>query len=430
MAFMVARTEKRKIGSLSGYQNHVDRKTDNHSNKDIDNSKTYLNYDLVGHENDKSFHKEFMDYINENRVGSRAVRKDAVVMQDWIIGSSQEFFDFLNPEETRKYFETAVEFFAEKFGRENIRFATVHMDEKTPHMHMGIVPMKDGKLTSKTVFNRETLKRIQEEFPRHLQEKGFNIERGEENSQRKNLSIETYKEVVNSAKQEAQKEVENLKEKKAEAKKEIEKVNAKNSKLKNISQKIADVFDLQKKLKEFEQKAKPTLTGNGLKVSLKDFNDLKKLVLAVAKKNIKITKDKDDLKESFNELSRNNIKLENNLERLISDKAELRKENEMLFEKMEQLKDDLAVYQDVLEHDFGVTEISEKEYNARLVLSKLDRGMQPHKKPIAEDWLKDLEKGKDTKIKCSRLEEGMKQVKAKLDKFIKLAKAKFMGLEL
>ncbi|MFK5282097.1 hypothetical protein ACI3PL_21315, partial [Lacticaseibacillus paracasei] len=91
--------------------------------------------------------------------------------------------------------------------------------------------------------------------------------------------------------------------------------------------------------------------------------------------NIKITKDKDDLKESFNELSRNNIKLENNLERLISDKAELRKENEMLFEKMEQLKDDLAVYQDVLEHDFGVTEISEKEYNARLVLSKLDRGM-------------------------------------------------------
>ena len=64
-------------------------------------------------------------------------------------------------------------------------YANVHLDETTPHMHMGIVPMKDGKLTSKTVFNRETLKRIQEEFPKHLQEKGFDIERGEENSQRK-----------------------------------------------------------------------------------------------------------------------------------------------------------------------------------------------------------------------------------------------------
>ena len=102
----------------------------------------------------------------------------------------------------------------------------------------------------------------------------------------------------------------------------------------------------------------------------------------------------------------------------------------MLFSQVKKLENDLAVYQDVLEHDFGVTEISEKEYNARLVLSKLDKGIQPHKKPIAEDWLKDLEKGKDTKIKRSRLEEGMKQVKAKLDKFIKLAKAKFMGLEL
>ena len=66
------------------------------------------------------------------------------------------------------------------------------------------------------------------------------------------------------------------------------------------------------------------------------------------------------MKESFDELSRDNIKLENNLERLINDKADLRKENEVLFEKMEQLKDDLAVYQDVLEHDFGVTEISKR----------------------------------------------------------------------
>ena len=387
------------------------------------------NYDLANDE-PVNYKEHVGEIIDSQREGTRAIRKDAVLVDEWIITSNQEFFKDLSESETRRFFEESVAYFSDNFGSQNVAYANVHLDETTPHMHMGIVPMKDGKLTSKTVFNRETLKRIQEEFPKHLQQKGFNIERGEENSQRKNLSIETYKEVVNSAKKEAQKEVENLKEKTAETKKEIEKVNEKHSKLKNISQKISDVFVLSKKLKEFEQSAKPTVTGNGLKVSLKDFNDLKKLVLAVAKNNIKITKDKDDLKESFDELSRDNIKLENNLERLINDKADLRKENEVLFEKMEQLKDDLAVYQDVLEHDFGVTEISKKEYNARLVLSKLDKGIQPHKKPIAEDWLEKLEKGKDTKIKRSRLEEGMKQVKAKLDKFIKLAKAKFMGLEL
>lgn len=199
MAYMVARTEKRKIGSLGGYQNHVDRKTENHSNKDIDDSKTHLNYDLIGHERSTSFHEEFMDYIKENRVGSRAVRKDAVIMQDWLISSSQEFFDTLNENETKRYFETAVEFFAEKFGRENIRFATVHMDEKTPHMHMGIVPLKDGKLTAKTIFDRNCLRMIQNELPQVFQKAGFDIQRGEPKSEKVHLHPEEYKATMRAA---------------------------------------------------------------------------------------------------------------------------------------------------------------------------------------------------------------------------------------
>lgn len=201
MAYMVARTEKRKIGSLGGYQNHVDRKTENHSNKDIDDSKTHLNYDLIGHERSTSFHEEFMDYINEKRVGSRAVRKDAVIMQDWLISSSQEFFETLNENETKKYFETAVGFFAEKFGRENIRFATVHMDEKTPHMHMGIVPLKDGKLTAKTIFDRHCLRMIQNELPQAFQKAGFDIQRGESKSEKVHVHPEEYKATMRAAKE-------------------------------------------------------------------------------------------------------------------------------------------------------------------------------------------------------------------------------------
>ena len=28
-------------------------------------------------------------------------------------------------------------------------YAQVHLDETTPHMHLGIVPMKDGRLSGK-----------------------------------------------------------------------------------------------------------------------------------------------------------------------------------------------------------------------------------------------------------------------------------------
>ena len=52
--------------------------------------------------------------------------------------------------------------------------------ESTPHMHLGIVPMRDGKLSSKAMFDREELKKIQDELPQYLNEQGFELERGQE----------------------------------------------------------------------------------------------------------------------------------------------------------------------------------------------------------------------------------------------------------
>ena len=54
------------------------------------------------------------------------------------------------------------------------------MDESTPHMHLGIVPMQDGKLSSKAMFDREELKKIQDELPQYMKEQGFELERGQE----------------------------------------------------------------------------------------------------------------------------------------------------------------------------------------------------------------------------------------------------------
>ncbi|MBO0462675.1 plasmid recombination protein [Enterococcus sp. DIV1298c] len=207
MAYMVARTEKRKAGDLGGYQIHVDRKTDNHGNKDIDNERSHLNYDLVGHSTDTSFKKEILDFIEENKSSTRATRKDAVVLQDWLISSSNNFFADLSTEETRKYFECAVTYFQERFGKENVRFATVHMDESTPHMHLGIVPFDaDNKLTAKTIFNRACLKSIQEELPKHFQRNGFAIERGKEKSEAQHVHPESFKKQAEKAELEARKE--------------------------------------------------------------------------------------------------------------------------------------------------------------------------------------------------------------------------------
>lgn len=44
----------------------------------------------------------------------------------------------------------------EEYGKENLLYATVHMDEITPHMHYGVIPItKDGRLSAKEVVGNK-----------------------------------------------------------------------------------------------------------------------------------------------------------------------------------------------------------------------------------------------------------------------------------
>ena len=200
MSMIVARMQKMKAENLIGIANHNQRKTKNHSNPDIDTSLSELNYDLV--DRTDNYKKDIENFINENKSTTRAVRKDAVLINEWIITSDRKFFENLSDEDTKEFFISAKEYFAENFGEENIRYATVHLDESTPHLHMDIVPFdEDKKLSAKRVFNREALRNVQEDLPKHLQEKGFDIKRGLEGSDRKNLTVPEFKELKEKEKE-------------------------------------------------------------------------------------------------------------------------------------------------------------------------------------------------------------------------------------
>lgn len=90
MSFVVARMQKVKSGNLVGVGNHNQRNTDNHSNKDIDVERSHLNYDLVNRT--ENYKRDIEQFINDNKSSSRAVRKDAVLINEWIITSDNQFF--------------------------------------------------------------------------------------------------------------------------------------------------------------------------------------------------------------------------------------------------------------------------------------------------------------------------------------------------
>ena len=82
--------------------------------------------------------------------------------------------------------EWSLKYFGEKFGSKNVVYAKVHLDETTPHMHLGIVPLtSDGRLSAKDVFNRSVLRSVQSELPVFLKSKGFDVKRGRKDETRK-----------------------------------------------------------------------------------------------------------------------------------------------------------------------------------------------------------------------------------------------------
>ena len=62
---------------------------------------------------------------------------------------------------TKAILQDSLEFIQARYGNENVLDATVHMDERTPHMHVNMIPRtKEGSLCAKNIFTREELKRI------------------------------------------------------------------------------------------------------------------------------------------------------------------------------------------------------------------------------------------------------------------------------
>jgi len=195
MSYAVARMQKMKSGNLGGAYRHNERIFENHSNKDIDPEKTHLNYELTDRDRSIPYDRQIKQYINDNKISKRALRKDAVLCNEWIITSDKAFFENMSPDQIKNFFETAKNFFAERYGNSNIAYAMVHLDESTPHMHLGLVPMQNGKLSSKSLFgSRDQLKEFQEAFPKYLNEHGYSLQRGESDSKKKHLETAEFKE--------------------------------------------------------------------------------------------------------------------------------------------------------------------------------------------------------------------------------------------
>ncbi|WP_171033850.1 MobV family relaxase, partial [Bacteroides ovatus] len=98
-----------------------------------------------------------------------------------------------NPERLTQWMNENYRFVSERFGGKNVVDFTLHMDERTPHIHCVVVPLtKDGRLSAKEVMgDRRKLSELQDCYGKAMQNK-FGLQRGIKGSTATHDSVREY----------------------------------------------------------------------------------------------------------------------------------------------------------------------------------------------------------------------------------------------
>ena len=148
---------------------HYERRAElerGYSRENIDASRTAENY-VIGADSPQALAAALRSRVDEaiaahEADSGKAIRKDANVISDWVVTLPKD----CPRGDARKFFETAVDVCRARYGAENVLGGFVHMDEATPHVHIPVVPVKDGRIRAAKVFTRSDLQRFHKDLGR------------------------------------------------------------------------------------------------------------------------------------------------------------------------------------------------------------------------------------------------------------------------
>lgn len=335
MSYAIFRSESintiKDLGQI-GAHNKRDKKAYKY-NPDIDITKTKNNIDIVplSEKYSQGFYNLVKDYKKEYEEKQLTTREDrrksfdkmlddsnSVVADELMFTSDNEFFKNMSKKDIKKWADTCMDFVYKDLGytKEQVLHATVHMDEKTPHLHCVVVPLikKFDKRTNTkkyTISKKHYMKsgayisELQDKYWQRMNDKGFKLERGIKNSDNEHISIKEFKKITR--------------------------------KLDNRMEKqnylmTRDYETLEEKLKT----SKPTITGKEIKIdketydTLKEFMNTSKMVIRDMPKNHALFEELQEYTNQYREMEQDKRHLQVEIRKLEDKNEELQKENRKL----------------------------------------------------------------------------------------------------
>ena len=219
MSYSVFRIQGIKTtGDLVGISKH-NKDRISHTNQDIDTSRSKDNITLIECDN---YNAKFNDIVapmkEEHTERMKTMRADRIktfnqhinsskndVAFEMVFTSDNEFFDGMSKDEIKKWAEKSLDFVTKDLGieRKNILHAIVHMDERTPHLHVVAVPIVKtyNKKQNKEVWSisrrqyingKSQLSKVQDIYNQRMNESGYELDRGEKGSSKEHTTKAQY----------------------------------------------------------------------------------------------------------------------------------------------------------------------------------------------------------------------------------------------
>lgn len=348
MSYAIFRSQPIKtLQDLSQIGSHNKREKDVYkSNPDIKLDRIKDNIELVrcNEKYVKKFYELTKDYKKEHEERQKNIREDRrksyyrmvndarnVVADELLFTSDSLFFKNKSKEEILRWANTCMDFVYNDLGytKEQVLHSTIHMDEKTPHIHCVVIPLVK-KLDKRTnterytiskkqyIKNNEHLSELQDKYHNRLVKAGFDLERGLKGGTAENINIREFKKMT----------------------RRLDKSLEKSTLLLND-----DYNDLKVKL----NKSKPTITGKEVKIDKDTYQTLNKF-MSTAKRIIEdipktqsMVKTLEEYTKIFRSTQRENIQLKKEVNRLELENEEIKQENNrlenLIYNLLQRLKD-------------------------------------------------------------------------------------------
>ncbi|KKB35991.1 MobV family relaxase [Bacillus thermotolerans] len=266
-----------------------------HTNFDIEKEKSAENIELVSCDSYLERFKEITAPMKEEHdERMKKTRKDRQktfeqainsakndVACEFLFASDEAFFKGKSKEEIKAWAEESLAFIEQDIGikHENIIHAAVHMDEKTPHLHVVAVPLLkayDGRRKAETwqisrkkfVKTKEDLIELQDTYNQRMNNKGFYMERGVSTG-REHIELRRFKAVT--AKEQAEQLEKEIQERQEE--KEVLSLS-----VRHMENRLDDLGESLRKIKQVDEikvEKGGLFSSKTVKLAVSDFEGIK-----------------------------------------------------------------------------------------------------------------------------------------------------------